>query len=142
MLRLKVLLVGVVMCLLPSSPARASVITFSDAFDPLDVFFSGQSGTSCTGTDGAVDTTSSSTCGSLTWTQKLPGYDSSTDSLTDATLTLTAYNDDTDNNQSFDILIGLLPFARTVTDASTILSPDKFSFTILSELVDGGVDVT
>jgi hypothetical protein len=142
MLRLKLLLGCLAICLLVPATARASLITFSDVYDPLDVFFSGQSGTSCTGTDGVVDTTSATTCESLTWTQKLPGYNSSTDSLTGGTLTLTAYNDSTDNNQAFDLLIDLLPFTRTITDGSTLLAPDKFAFTILSQLVDGGVDVT
>ena len=142
MLRPKVLLACLAMCLLPSASARASLITFSDVFDPLDVFFSGQSGTSCTGTDGAVDSTSDATCESLTWSQKLPGYNSSTDFLTSGTLTLTAYNDSTDNNQAFDLLIDLLPFTRTITDGSTLGAPDKFGFTILSQLIDGGVDVT
>jgi hypothetical protein len=142
MLRPKLLLACLAMCLLPSASARASLITFSDVFDPLDVFFSGQSGTSCTGTDGVVDSTSDTTCESLTWSQKLPGYDSSTDSLTSGTLTLTAYNDSTTNNQSFNLLIDLLSFSGTVTNGSTLGSPDKFGFTILSQLVDGGLDIT
>jgi len=130
------------LCLLPAASARASLITYTDVFDPVDVLFNGQSNQACTGSDGSVDSTSATTCESLTWTQTLPGYNPSTDSLTSGTLSLTAYNDSTNNNQSFDLLIDLLAFSRTITDDSTLGLPHTFGFTILSQLLDGGVNVT
>ncbi len=135
---------AVALVLLTSSGAWASTIPFSDLFDPEDVLFSGKSGVACTGTNGVLDTTSALECESMTWTQTLPGYNSLTDTLTSGTLTLTAYNDIDQGNpgQTFSLLVDLLTFNGTVTSSSTQGAPNTFAFTVLSQLADGGVNVT
>jgi len=120
----------------PATTARAASVLLTDVFNPLDVLLDGQSGIACAGTNGLTDFTSASTCKSLSWTQTLPAYNK-TDILSDATLTLTVYNDATTNNQKFTLLVGLLPFSGSVTDASTPALPNMFGFSVLSELSDG-----
>jgi hypothetical protein len=140
----KAILAALAMVVLSAHVARATSVPLTDVFNPLvDVFFDGQSGVACTGTNGAVDTTSAATCESLTWTQTLPGYNSLTDTVTTGALTLTVYNDDSNNNQNFNVLVDLLPlFNWSVTDASRIGSPDLPSFNVLSALADGTINVT
>ena len=139
-----VFFLAVGMLFVVASPARATSIPFSDVFNPTDVLFDGQSGVDCTGSNTLlVDSTSAGTCESLKWTQTLPGYDSNTDTLTHAKLTLTAYNDRSNNNQDFTLLLDLLPpFTRSVTDTATLASPDKFEFTVLGQLADGILNIT
>jgi hypothetical protein len=135
---------ALVMLLFGAHVVQGASIPLTDVFNPVvDVFFDGQSGVACTGTNGGVDTTSASTCESLTWTQTLLGYNSLTDTVTTGALTLTVYNDESNNNQAFNVLVDLLPlFNGGVTDASRIGSPDLPSFNVLSALADGTINVT
>ncbi len=143
-MQMKTILAALAMLLLSAHHARATSIPLTDVFNPgVDVFFDGQSGVACTGTNGAVDTTSATTCESLAWTQALPGYNSLTDTWTSGTLTLTVYNDESNNNQTFSVLVDLLPlFNGAVSDASRSGSPDTPSFNVLSALADGTINVT
>jgi hypothetical protein len=83
----------------------------------------------------------------LSWTHALTGFLPG-DNLTSGTLTITAYNDPSTNNQSFDLIIDVLPAITdlTVTDASTLGSPDSFSFPFATYLVgklgDGVLNLT
>jgi hypothetical protein len=139
----RILFVTVAVFLAGASAAPASTIPMSDLFNPSDVFFDGQESVVCIGANGALlDTTSASVCKSLSWTQTLPGYNSATDTLTSGTLTLTAYNDRTDNNHAFKLLVDLLTFDGSIADSATLLSPNTFGFSVLSQLADGGVNVT
>src|SRR5262245_15397763 len=70
-------------------PAGASTISFSDVFNPDDVFFGIAHGATCTGND-VLDTVSGAAaisggnggCSTLAWTQTLPGFNAGTDTLT------------------------------------------------------------
>jgi hypothetical protein len=133
--------------LLAARPASATSITFSDTFNPTDVFFDGQSNVGCTGANGVTDTVSDTTCKSLTFTHALPGFNAGTDSLGSGTLDLTFYNDSNDGPERYNLTVDLLSFlfnlpGQTVTDTSTIGSPYLGTYNVLSEVHDGLITVT
>ena len=81
-------------CVLTAAPAQASTITYTDTFDPADVFMTVLSSEACVGNN--VLDTSPTPCQSLSWTHELAGYlasPSGDDVLTSATLTIN-YRDD------------------------------------------------
>src|SRR5688500_1756093 len=84
--------------------ASADPITFSDTFDPANVFFV-SSGSACTGTNGVTDSTSASTCQTLSWTHLLPGFNALTDTLTSATLSLWFYDDGDNAAEKVDVTL-------------------------------------
>jgi hypothetical protein len=144
---LKTLVTVSFLLLLAVNTAAASSITFSDTFNPSDLFFDGQSNVACTGTNGVTDTTSASTCKSLTYTHALPGFNSATDTLTSGSLALTFYNDTNDGPERYNLVVDLLTFAfnnpgQTVTDSSTIGSPFIGTYNVLSQVLDGQLTVT
>lgn len=131
-------LVGV---LLTYSAASASPLTFSDDFNPSDVFFAPRAA-ACTGTNGAVDTTSATTCGTLSWTHSLDGYDSSTDTLTDAQLFLTLYQDGDPSVEKYSIDIDLFSDKNhTIPSGTTAASPYMPTYDVLSTIIDGQLNV-
>ena len=113
--------------------ASASPISFTDSFNPADVFFSGS--VACTGTNGAVDTTSAAVCGSLTWWHNLDGFNPATDTLSNGTLTLWVEDDDDQPAEKFDITLDSL-------DVQNQWSSPTASFGVLSQLNDGMLEVT
>ncbi len=131
---------------LSATPAFASSISPSDTFNPVDVLMDGQVGTICTSTNTVVtDTTSAATCGSLSWTHVLAGFNSVTDTLTAANVTLTMYNFPTANNtQKFDWVFDALSGTNvSVPDGSTVGAPFTFGLSVLSQVsVDGTLVVT
>jgi hypothetical protein len=119
--------------------ADASVITFSDTFNPADVLFEkDNNGAACTGLNGAADSVSgavSGKCDSLVFTQLLDGFNPATDTLTSAGLTLTFH----DNNghpavEKFTYLIDLATGDVTITSGGV---PFVWSLNALSLLGDG-----
>jgi hypothetical protein len=133
--------------LLAVRSAAASSITFSDTFNPADVFFDGQSNVDCSGANGVTDTTSASTCKSLTFTHALSGFNSATDALGSGNLELTFYNDSNDGPERYNLTVDLLSFlfnvpGQTVTDTSTIGSPYLGTYNVLSQVLDGQITVT
>jgi hypothetical protein len=124
--------------LLTATAAFATPISFSDTFNPADVTLSGQSGVACTGTNGSSDSSSASTCKSLTWTHLLTGFNSSTDTLTSASLVITAHDNEAGApGQSFDITMDALSLTgQAVNDGA---APTTFTYTsnLIAQLLDG-----
>ena len=113
--------------------ASAGPISFTDSFNPNDVFFSG-SGV-CTSVNGAVDTTSATVCGSLTWSHELEDYNPATDTLSSSTLTLWLDDDGDQAAEKFDITLGSLVLQNQWSSPTA-------SFGVLSVLNGTTFDVT
>jgi len=134
---------GIVAASLVAVPVSATPISFSDTFDPTDVFFGGN--TACSG-DNANDTVglpASNQCGSLTWTHSLAAYNSSTDTLSTGSITL--YFQDDDGNppaESFTWVFDSLSSASAVTVTGGTATGFSFNYSVLSELSDGNLVVT
>ena len=127
--------------LLTYSAASATPLALSDNFNPADVFFVPGDAT-CTGANGAVDTTSAATCGTLSWTHSLGGYDPSTDALTDATLFLTFYDDGDPSVEKYSIDIdSFSDNNHTILSGSTAGSPFTSQYDVLSYIINGQLDV-
>jgi hypothetical protein len=131
--------------LLVPQPSQAATITFSDVFDPADVFMTNQVaggvGAVCVGTNSTVDTTTaSSSCGSLSWTHALVGYNPLTDTLNSAQLTLTLYDDTDSPAETYSIALDLLTdTGHTITSGSTASTPFTFSYNVHGQLVLDGL---
>ena len=113
--------------------ASAGPIAFSDSFNPADVFFSGS--VACTGTNGAVDTTSAAVCGTLTWWHNLDGFNPATDTLSNGTLTLWVEDDNDTPAEKFDITWDSFAVQNQWSSPTA-------SFDVLSSLNDGMIEVT
>jgi hypothetical protein len=113
--------------------ANAGPINFTDTFNPSDVYFSGS--IVCTGSNGAIDTTSASTCGVLSWSHALDGFNPLTDSLLSSTLTLWVNDDDDQSAEKFDLTMDTLSIANHWSSPTA-------GFNVLSEMADGALNVT
>ena len=132
--------------LLTASRAEATSITFTDTFDPTDVFFDNQGG-SCTGTNGATDSVTgavSGKCLSLSYTHVLPGYASPPMSLTSGTLSLYFYDDIDNGNatEKVDISLDSTFFSPSggfvVSNGSTAGSAVPINYNVLANIASDG----
>jgi hypothetical protein len=117
--------------------ADASVITFSDTFDPSDVLFD-KDGGACSGVNGAADSVSgavSGKCDSLVFTQLLNGFNPVTDTLSSGSLTLTFHDDGDPAADKFNYIVDLLTGDGTVGSL-------PFVWDVLPQLTDGQLTVT
>jgi hypothetical protein len=124
--------------------AEATPLSLSDTFNPGDVYFDRNGGT-CTGSNAAVDTTSGAVggaCETLSFSHLLTGYDSTTDVLTSGTLALTFYDDADSPSEKFDYTFDLLAGNNiSIVSGSTGGTPSLFSLNVLSEILDGALNV-
>jgi len=138
----KTLLVLFVLVLALATPRLASASSITQTFNPADVFMGGQVGVDCTG-NVALNTTSAASCESLTWTHTiLPAFNTGTDVLSLATITITTYNAPTgNNNQSYDYVFDLLTGSVSIPDGSAIGSPNLFGLNVITQMADGNLNV-
>ena len=124
--------------------AEATPLSLSDTFDPSDVYFN-RNGGACAGTNSGSDTVSgavSGACDSLSFTHLLTGYDASTDVLTSGTLELTFYDNADAPSEKFDYTFDLLAGGNiSIVSGSTSGAPTLFSVNVLSEILDGALNV-
>jgi hypothetical protein len=131
-----------------AASASAAPITFTDTFNPTDVYFSG-SGAACSGANGTTDTVSGANshgCSSLSYVQTLPGFNSATDTLTSGSLLLTFYDDAQnwladlfDGSESAKILTDGNPHTYAITSGG---STSSTAINVLANiLADGTLNV-
>jgi hypothetical protein len=128
-------------CLMASSNAEAALLSYDYTFDPIDDVLMDNNRVACTG-DTVTDTVSGLTCQSLEFTYGLAGFNPATDTLASASLTLTFYDDDSDQgNQQESVEIsldGVLAGGEiSVTSGSTAGNPFSLAFDVRSQLADG-----
>ena len=135
------LIMSVGLCFFVASEATAGPIVFSDTFDPTDVFFSQNGSTACHGTNGISDTVTATTdCVSLDWSHSLltMGFTPATDTLTNASLLLTFYDDADSPDETYNLTLDLLSFSNnTVTSDTTSGVPFQISYDVLTQMPDG-----
>lgn len=135
--------------------AQASPISFSDAFDPTDVFMANVPAVvaACTGVNGAViDTVSGAVggaCETLSYVHTIqPAYDPLTDTLASATLAIYIYDNASNEpaaeklEYSLDLgaLTGSVP--STNLNSNTVGSPFVASINVLTQVTaDGTLNV-
>jgi hypothetical protein len=128
-----------------ASSASAGTVTFYDSFLPADVFFRSSNGGTCVGdnTNDTVTGQRNGGCDSLAFSLDLPGYDSLTDTLYTALVSL-AFHDDSDNgSETLTIQLDTLTKNVTVSQGSSNSSPFYYSFwNPLDQIAeDGRVDL-
>lgn len=117
---------------------EAAPIYLTNTFDPVDVLFN-RAGGSCIGTNGATDTVAGATggsCDDLTFTHWLDGFNAVTDTLRDASLTLTFHDDDDNSAEKFRFYVDLISGDGTVTSESVVGEPSRWFMDVLSMLGD------
>jgi hypothetical protein len=126
-----------------ATAAEAGPISFTDIFNPDDVFMVADNsvgGTVCAGDNQSPDSgdsASGSDCDSLSWTHVLAGFNAATDTLTSAVLSLFLSDDSDQPAEKFDILMDL-----ESEDNQDILSPSNGFNVSLASLADGSLQVT
>jgi hypothetical protein len=125
-----------------ASSAHAAPIGFSDTFDPADVRLDNGSAVACVGSNGASDSVSAATCRSLQYTHTLAGFNTATDALSSASLTVQLYDDADRAAEKFDYVIDLLTGNNiTVLSDSTIGAPFELTLNVLAQITDGVLNV-
>ena len=115
---------------------EAAPIYLTNTFDPVDVLFN-RAGGSCIGTNGATDTVAGATggsCDDLTFTHWLDGFNAVTDTLREASLTLTFHDDDDNSAEKFRFYVDLISGDGTVTSESVLGEPSRWVMDVLSML--------
>jgi hypothetical protein len=142
--KIRIAIVGCAIVLGGLKSAEAATISFTDTFDPSQVFLDKSSGT-CTGQNGAVDTVSGGSggkCTSLAFTLSLfPEFNPGTDTLTSGSLTLTFHDDNDPSADKFDYVFDLLS-GSNITVPSDGTNPFVWALDVLSEVGDGMLAVT
>jgi hypothetical protein len=124
--------------------AEATPLSLSDTFNPSDVYFD-RNGGACTGVNSGADSVSgaaSGACETLSFSHLLTGYNALTDVLTSGTLELTFYDNADSPSEKFDYTFDLLAGGNiSIVSGSTSGAPSLFSYNVLSEVVDGALNV-
>jgi len=132
-----------------SVAAQAGTISFSDTFNPADVYMQGQqaacSGTNATPDSGDITNAPAAGCKTLTWTHVIAGFNSGTDTVDAGNLlTLFLFDDEqADSGETFTVAIdGQSLQNGTVGDGNTF-STGHGPFSVLAtSLIDGQISVT
>lgn len=134
------LALGAVLLIGGTVTASASTISFTDTFNPADVYFNSTGG-NCTGNN-ASDTVSGylfSACNSLTFTHTLSGYNAGTDTLSAASLALTFYDDSSfDGTEKVVVIADSYNHTYNLTSGGT----SNISINVLANLLDGVLNVS
>lgn len=143
-MKIQTLLIIAATSLASAAPVNAEPILFTDTFNPVDLLMQSSAGTcvESSSTPDSIVGVASGGCTTLSFTHTLIGFDSTTDVLDEAQLTLRFYDDSDAQAEKFDYLFDSLAGNNiTVTSASLIGNPFVFSLNVLSELGDGQLNI-
>ena len=144
----RVLMFAAMSCWLVGTAQAAPITYATDVFNPNDVFFESGGGT-CSGinSNDTVSDKDDGACRSLTYTHSLAGFNASTDALTDATLRLWLYDDnsffDFWQAETFDLSFGSNFFnGVSIANLSSNGSPTNASYDVDGSVVNGLLTLT
>ena len=146
----RVLMFAAMSCWLVGTAQAAPITYTTDVFNPNDVFFESGGGTcSRINSNDTVSGKDDGACRSLTYTHSIAGFNTSTDTLTSASLGILLYDDnnpiigDTFSNERFDLSFGSDFFNGVqITNWSHANSPFSASYNVIGAVDNGLLTLT